>query len=142
MKAKLFLLGTLIGTSLFTANAQQPKTIHKSSTKMHSSSHRSTPSWGKAHKYNNDKYVYFQDYYTFYSPKRGYVYWNNGSWTTSQNMPQYMSNADLNGARMQILNDESLSSYPERNFPNYMNQYPSQPISGLNVPVPQAQSGR
>jgi len=115
------------------ADAQQTKgKMGKSHT-----SQSVAPSWGQAHNYQNDKYVYFPDYYTFYSPGRGYTYWNNGNWMTSQNLPSNMSIIDMNNARTQTL-DVPLNTFPERNINTYMNQYPAQPVNGTVLPAPQS----
>lgn len=94
------------------------------------------PSWATAHNYKNDKYVYFPDYYTFYSPQRGYIYYKDGGWTSSLNMPTFMSRKDVNVARAQILDNVPMNSYPERDFSTYLNQYPAQPAMGGGNPVP------
>ncbi len=94
---------------------------------------RTTPSWGTAHHYNGDKYVYFPDYYTYYEPDRGYVYWNNGTWTTSSTVPSYMSKVDMNSARVQIIDDMTVR--PETRYKTYMETYPAQKVE-VTVPMP------
>lgn len=98
--------------------------------------HRTPPKWAEAHGYHDDKYVYFPDYYIFYSPIRGYVYWSNNGWTTSQANPQYTSDMDLIEARAEILNNVPLDNYPERRIGNYMKQYPGNPTNRDGIPVP------
>ncbi len=95
-----------------------------------------SPEWAKTG-YNNKSHVYFPDYYAFYDPQRGYVFWNAESktWNTSQEVPSFMSEVDMSHVRVQILDGLSLDLRPETNYPNYMKLYPSN-SSGNNVPVP------
>ncbi|MBL7719791.1 MAG: hypothetical protein JNL72_13190 [Flavipsychrobacter sp.] len=114
-----------------TVNAQQD-TANRSRT----SSQNNVPTWGASRNYQNDKYVYFPDYYTFYSPGRGYIYWNNGSWTNSPNVPSNMNSTDMNNLRIQTL-DDPLNTFPERNYSDFNKRYPAQPVNGTLNPAPQ-----
>ncbi len=132
MKTKLIIWGFTLAIMPTIIFAQETKKTKG----MHSYRRHKMPSWGKFHNYANDKYVYFPDYYVFYSPDRGYIYWDNNNWTTSRDMPSSMSRIDLNAARLQIL-DASLSSFPEKDFSTYANQNPAQSVNGVMTPMPQ-----
>ncbi|RYZ55927.1 MAG: hypothetical protein EOP49_01785 [Sphingobacteriales bacterium] len=93
------------------------------------------PSWAPAHGYRRNKHVYFQDYYTYYDPNRGYIYWNGSRWVSSSNVPGFLSKVDLSKSRVQILNDLDLARHPEDNYARYMRIYPAQRVSVV-VPVP------
>jgi hypothetical protein len=93
------------------------------------------PAWAPAHGYRENRSVDFPDYHMFYQPGRGYVYWNNGAWTTSSSVPAYLGSVDLGTARMQLLEDIDITTYPERNYEVYMRQFPAQPVE-VTVPVP------
>ena len=97
---------------------------------------------GAAKDYRGDRHLYYPDYYAFYDPNRGYVYWNmaTNSWATSREVPPFMKNVDLPRTRVQILKGLSLDLYPERNYPNYMKLYPAQG-DNADVPVPNHRSG-
>jgi len=95
------------------------------------------PVWAPAHGYRENRSVYFPDYYLFYQPGRGYVYWNNDAWTTSTTVPVYMNGVNLNNARMQMLSDIDVTTSPEQNYQVYLRQYPAQPVQ-ITVPVPAA----
>lgn len=109
------------------------KTIEKNGKKKTKT--RTMPDWAAAQNYSGDQCVYFPDYYTFYEPGRGYVYWNNGAWTSAGTLPSYMTDVNLNRARMQILND--VSARPETRYRNYIESYPAQKVE-VAVPVPGA----
>jgi len=83
------------------------------------------------------QYVYFPDYYAFYDPDRGYIFWNDQtkSWNSSLEPPKFMSNVDMSKTRIQILKGLSLDLHPEQNYPNYMRLYPAQ-TTNPDVPVP------
>lgn len=93
-------------------------------------------------KYNGTGTVYFPDYYAFYDPERGYIFWNvnNNKWTTSSKPPTFMSKVNMSRTRIQILKDLSLDLHPETNYPNYMKLYPAQ-INDPLVPVPNQKQG-
>jgi hypothetical protein len=94
------------------------------------------PGWAKKHGYANNRHVYFPDYYTFYDPNRGYVYWNKaGYWVTSTSKPYFLNKVDLGVARIQILNSEALTAQPELRYTTFVNQYPGK-IVGVAVPIP------
>ncbi|HTM66085.1 MAG TPA: hypothetical protein VL093_07185 [Flavipsychrobacter sp.] len=82
-------------------------------------------------------YAYFPDYYAFYDPARGYVYWDmqSNKWQTSQEMPLFMSKVDMSKVRVKIIDGLTLDLYPERNYPYYMKLYPAQ-LDDPKVPVP------
>ncbi|MBX2907706.1 MAG: hypothetical protein KF744_16800 [Taibaiella sp.] len=94
-----------------------------------------TPKWAEAHGYKNDKFVYFPDYYLFYTPVRGYVYWSNNDWTSSQAMPAYVNDMNLIGARAEILN-VPVAATPEQDFKRYYKEFPSEPSPRSGIPVP------
>ncbi|RYZ55306.1 MAG: hypothetical protein EOP49_03080 [Sphingobacteriales bacterium] len=93
------------------------------------------PVWGAAQNYRNDRHVYFPDYHAFYAPGRGYIYWNEGAWTTSTSMPDWLGKADLSKARMQVISDLDLDSSPEGLYSSYREQFPAQPVD-IDVSVP------
>jgi hypothetical protein len=95
---------------------------------------KSMPAWAPAHRYMGDKHVYFRDYYTFYDPARGYVYWNNGRWTTSTDVPAYLNSVDLNAARMELL-DDNVEIHPETKIKVYREKYPAERVK-VTVPIP------
>lgn len=98
---------------------------------------KTLPTWAPAHHYAGDKYVYFRDYYTFYDPARGYVYWDkpNGRWVTSSSVPVYLNSVDLNAARMEIL-DENTTVQPETRIKVYREKYPAERVKVV-VPIPE-----
>lgn len=108
---------------------------HKSHKAKHSKVKHMSPGWGKKHGYQNNYHVYFPDYYTFYDPARGYVYWNNNYWVTSQSLPSFLTSVDLGRARIQILTNEPLSAHPEVRYHTYIGQYPARNI-GISIPIP------
>ncbi len=93
------------------------------------------PAWGASKHYNGESHVYFPDYYTFYDPARGYVYWNNGYWVTSVTEPSFLSGVDLNTARIELLPNEALTERPELRYTTYAGQYPGR-IIGVGIPIP------
>lgn len=100
------------------------------------------PAWGATKDYKGNNHIYYPDYYAFYDPKRGYVYWNvaTNSWTTSQEIPAFMTKVEMTKTRVEVLKGLSLDLYPERNYPNYMKMYPAQ-STDPNVPVPNHRQG-
>ncbi len=88
------------------------------------------------------KYVYFPDYYAFYDPNRGYVFWSvdSSGWQSSRELPSFMSKIDFRKTRIKILDGLSLDLYPERNYPNYMKLYPARQ-NDPKVPVPGVRPG-
>jgi hypothetical protein len=82
-------------------------------------------------------YAYFPDYYAFYDPARGYVYWDmqSNQWQTSHEIPAFMTKVDFSKVRVKIIDGLSLDLYPERNYPYYMKLYPAQ-LNDAKVPVP------
>ena len=83
------------------------------------------PFWASARNYANDRPVYFPDYYMFYTPGRGYTYWQDGAWHTSESYPDFYSSVDWTSANMHILTDADLSLHAENEFPRYREQYPA-----------------
>lgn len=117
------------------ADAQEVNTGSRKEKKTQTRNNTPMPPWGKAQGYNNDRYIYFPDYYTFYSPERGYTYYQNGNWTSSPNIPAYMAHADLDRARTHILTDVPNNTFPEKDFSSYKDRYPSQSATGATGPV-------
>src|SRR5690606_970843 len=97
---------------------------------------KGTTAWGTKD-YKGNSHIYYPDYHAFYDPNRGYVYWNvsTNTWTTSKEVPTFMSNVDMRRTRVEILEGLSLDLYPERNYPNYMKLYPAR-TEDPRVPVP------
>jgi hypothetical protein len=93
------------------------------------------PDWAPAHGYRRDRHVYFQDYYTFYDPNRGYVYWQGDRWVNSPTVPVFLDRVDLGKARIQVLNDLDLSVRPEERYQTYQQLYPAERVE-VTVPVP------
>jgi hypothetical protein len=83
----------------------------------------------------NDRIVYFPDYYVFYTPARGYVYWNNGQWANSTDLPSFLQQADMRKAHAEILDNTDIDAYPEKEFSRYKEQYPAESVD-ITVPVP------
>lgn len=79
--------------------------------------------------------LYFQDYYSFYVPKRGYIYWKDSTWKITDTLPPFMKDIRTKKVHVQILKDET-NRAPEDNFGEYMKQYPAQNLSPLaTVPI-------
>lgn len=87
--------------------------------------------------FQSNKHLYFPDYYAFYDPQRGYIFWNEEEkeWNSSQQIPKFMSEVDMSKTRIQILEGLSLDLRPEQNYPNYMKLYPATQ-NNPKVPVP------
>lgn len=94
------------------------------------------PGWAMAHNYNNDRVVYFPDYYMFYQPGRGYTYWTDGAWQTMEAVPAYYKDVDWNGARVEILEGVDIDTVPEKEWVRYHEMYPSRPVS-IDVRMPE-----
>jgi len=92
------------------------------------------PKWALSQGYLNDRHVYFPDYHLFYTPARGYVYWEDGRWINSAEVPAYMKGVDLRRAKAQILEEDG-NGFPERNYRALKQQYPAEPVT-VSVPVP------
>ncbi len=93
------------------------------------------PRWSLTHGYMNDRPVYFPDYYLFYTPERGYIYWNEGAWLTSPTVPEFVKEVDLRRARVQIMDDEEGNQYPEKDFTMFRKSFPAERVE-VEVPVP------
>jgi hypothetical protein len=93
------------------------------------------PAWSAAQNYRSDQVVYFPDYYIFYDPDRGYVYWENDTWISSRTLPDFLAAADLGTARIERLTDVKPDVHAEMNYVEYMKRYPAEPVD-ITVPVP------
>ena len=91
----------------------------------------------RASEFRSSQHVYFPDYYAFYDPNRGFVFWNaeSRSWQSSLEPPIFLKEVDMSHTRIQILKGLSLDLHPERNYPNYMKLYPAREADP-KVPVP------
>src|SRR4051794_37619890 len=67
---------------------------------------KAAPAWSAADKYSGRQDVYFPDYYVFYDPERGYYYWSDNKWTTSDTIPAFMSGIDMDKARVEVITGE------------------------------------
>jgi hypothetical protein len=83
----------------------------------------------------NDRPVYFPDYYLFYTPERGYIYWQEGQWVSGPDIPSFVKEADLKRARTHIIEDEEINAYPEKQFTRYRDDFPAESLE-KPVPVP------
>jgi hypothetical protein len=104
----------------------------------HSKANKNTPVWAATHHYDASSHVYFPDYYTFYDAKRkGYVYWENGSYKFTPALPPFLEKVDMSKTRIEILKGLSLDLHPEQNYPHYMKLYPADPkYNAVPVPIP------
>jgi hypothetical protein len=133
MKLKLIACAILLVCVPFFGNAQEKVKIKDDNGKTKT---KTKPGWASAHKYNNDRVVYFPDYYTFYVPDRGYVYWKNSDWTASPTIPDYMSTADMDKARLQVIEDET-TPHPEAKYNKYKDMYPPRKADpNEHIPIP------
>lgn len=131
MKKRLLIFGFLLAAMPIMAESQHSRGHHYSTEMRYSS-----PEWGLGHNYMNDRYVYFPDYFTFYSPNRGYIYANDSyGWSASPSLPASMRGADMSKIRVQLL-DVPLTAYPEKKFESYYMHYPAQAVNGVMTPVP------
>lgn len=94
-----------------------------------------SPSWGLSQGYLNDRLVYFPDFFVFYTPSRGYIYWDAGAWNNSFSIPVFLKGADLRKARTEIL-DEPEDGKPEKKFAAYSEEYPAEAVP-FTIPVPE-----
>lgn len=99
-------------------------------------SHLKLPDWAEAQEYAGDVHLYLRDYYTFYDPTRGYVYWKDGEWVASPKVPEFLSSVDLKKARMHMLNELPLEERPEGRYKVYNRFYPAKEIEGSTAQVP------
>jgi len=127
---QLFFAAGLLALPLLCSAQGKMKDNGRGKVKM-----KGSPAWAAAHHYTNKKDVYFPDYYVFYDPEQGYYYWNNGKWTVTETVPEYMSNVDLNKARIEIIKEE-IKADPQKEYIIYKKQYPAQKVE-ITVPVPQ-----
>jgi hypothetical protein len=134
MKARLLITALMLACLPLLATAQitQSREVEKNGKKKTKTA--TIPEWGPAHEYLGDKYVYFPDYYFYYQPDKGYIYWENGGWTTSTDIPSYLSTIDLSRARIQIIED--LETSPQARYRTYTGNYPQRKVE-VTVPVPE-----
>jgi hypothetical protein len=133
------LLFLLVNTE---SQGQAKKPKKKAKAKPTAAVQKFNPEWALKYGYTGKEPIYFPDYYAFYDPKRGYVFWNmqQNSWSTSLQPPSFMTNVYQPKTRIQILKGLSLDLHPERNYPNYMKLYPAK-TSYPDVPVPNEKQG-
>lgn len=79
--------------------------------------------------------AYYPDFYAFYDPARGYVYWQDSAWQVSRERPAFMKEAQKGRVRIELLHDRTIGTYPEDNFERYMKLYPPQNVTPT-TPVP------
>ena len=127
---RLFFIVLISFGIVFPVAAQHRKTEKKPSSEKKKENAQSTV-------FERNQFLYFPDYYAFYDPKRGYVFWDlkAQTWTSSRELPKFMSEVDMSKTRIQILKGLSLDLYPELNYPRYMKLYPAQQ-NDPKVPVP------
>lgn len=134
----LFLTAAPVFLNAQTSKTKPPKSrsANASSLKLETvevfKGNANPPKWALAQGYLNDRPVYFPDYYIFYTPQRGYIYWKDGAWTSGPQVPDFISEAELKRARTQILENED-NNEPEKQIDVYLEQFPAQP---LDHPVP------
>ncbi len=128
---KILLTIMTAGLSCHTICAQTHKREEAKPVETFRQTDRTKPAFDK------DQYIYFPDYYAFYDPERGYVFWNEetSSWKTSLEPPKFMNNTDMSRTRIQILDGLDLDLRPEQNYPNYMKLYPAR-NNDPKIPVP------
>ncbi|HRO42839.1 MAG TPA: hypothetical protein PL009_08395 [Flavipsychrobacter sp.] len=122
-------ISTSAQTKMKDASPKAKKTAQaQKSTKASSSKKKS---------FHSSKPVYFPDYYAFYDPARGYVFWNETThtWNESQQPPKFMMNIDMSKTRIQLIEGLHLDLRPEQNYPNYMKLYPARE-NDPKIPVP------
>lgn len=79
--------------------------------------------------------IYFQDYYSFYDPKRGFVYFSDSMWHVTDTVPTFMKDATVGKARIQVLQDPN-ERMPEDHFDQYLKMYPANTlIAPPTVPI-------
>lgn len=136
MKKRLWAIAVILLCLPFFVHAQRGRDdIRRKPVKVETGKHPA-PKWAATHDYKNDKFVYFPDYYLFYTPVRGYVYWSNNAWSSSQAMPAYVNDMNLIGARAEPLENIPAEGFPERDFPTYYKQYPASPAPRSGIPIP------
>lgn len=79
--------------------------------------------------------AYYPDFYTFYDPQRGYIYWQDSSWYVSRERPKFMKETRKGKVRVELLHDRTIGTYPEDNAERYMQLYPAQNVTPT-TPVP------
>jgi hypothetical protein len=130
MKSKLLAGIMLICVPFFcSAQGKMKDKEYKGKMKM-----KGDPQWASSHHYTGGKDVYFPDYYTFYDPQAGYVYWNSGKWETSATLPAFLSTVDLNNARVELI-QENVITQPQKEYLIYKKRYPARKVE-ITVPVP------
>lgn len=131
MKLKLVGVLLLLATSCLGQNREKIKTnyLREVKVKSHVNGRKTkvktdAPGWAFERGYKNNIPVYFPDLYAFYDPVRGYVYWDNGAWATSPEIPFYLLPIDFAKARMEVLTGMRLGERPELKYITYVKQYP------------------
>lgn len=105
--------------------------------KQHNQHRNQMPFWASAHRYRGGHAVYFRDYNAFYDPYRGgYIYWHKNTWRFSRKVPRYMSNYDLNRARVHVIKDVPYGSRPELHYGKYAKRYPRNNRIQINIGLP------
>ena len=93
------------------------------------------PEWADNIDYKHDRAVYFPDYYTFYTPFRGYVYWTEDGWTASRELPAHLREVNLFEARKEVLEATEGEGFPEKDYAGYRDRFPAEDI-GVQIIVP------
>jgi hypothetical protein len=81
------------------------------------------PPWAPAHGYKK-RHVYFPDHKTYYDQNEGvYIYYSNGNWTLSVEVPIHLKNVDLKlAAKVEIDMDDT--DKPQVKFSEHLKLYP------------------
>lgn len=119
MKLRLLVGGLVLACLPFLCTAQEKV---KRNGKV-----KEKPKWAAAHHYNMREDVYFPDYYTFYDPEQGYYYYSDSKWQTSPDVPDFMSNVNLNTARMEVIK-EDIKTDPQKEYIMYRKRYPARKV--------------
>lgn len=123
-RAKILFFLLFVLTVWATAATAQTKT--QKSRKSHSKSQV---------RFEPKQPAYYPDFYTFYDPARGYIYWQDSTWHVSSERPKFMKEAEKGRVRIELLHDRNIGSYPEDNAERYMKLYPAQNVTPT-TPVP------
>ena len=87
------------------------------------------PKSSLAQGYMNDRPVYFPDYYLFYTPRRGYIFWSDGGWQSSATLPDHLKKANLKSGRARILDASPENENPEKRFKQFRKDFPAQVLA-------------
>lgn len=123
MKSIILLAAIMLFCLPLTGNAQNVKTKTK-------------PKWITVQHYTMEQAVYFPDYRTFYDPGKGYYYYDNSKWISSETPPAYLNDVDLGAARMEYIEERTFD--PVKNYMKYGKMYPVQKVYP-GVPTPPLQ---